>query len=48
MFLNAGSKDAGVDPDWDPVSRRYIGKHSVYNSNMQSGIENENNNEKKE
>jgi len=25
MYMNAGSSDAGVDPDWDPVERKWKG-----------------------
>ena len=25
MYLNAGSQDAGIDPDWDPVTHRWTG-----------------------
>jgi hypothetical protein len=25
MYMNAGSQDAGIDPDWDPVDRKWKG-----------------------
>lgn len=25
MYMNAGSHDAGVDPDWDPVTKQWNG-----------------------
>lgn len=25
MYLNAGSSDAGIDPDWDPIERKWKG-----------------------
>lgn len=25
MYMNAGSSDAGIDPDWDPVERKWKG-----------------------
>ena len=25
VFINAGSKDVGADPDWDPVTKTYLG-----------------------
>ncbi len=25
VFFNAGTKDVGADPDWDPVTKTYLG-----------------------
>mmetsp|Transcript_9721 Transcript_9721/g.16058 ORF Transcript_9721/g.16058 Transcript_9721/m.16058 type:complete len:82 (+) Transcript_9721:82-327(+) len=25
MYMNAGSSDAGADPDWDPVEKKWKG-----------------------
>jgi hypothetical protein len=25
LYLNAGSQDVGIDPDWDPVTRKWKG-----------------------
>mmetsp|Transcript_4382 Transcript_4382/g.8888 ORF Transcript_4382/g.8888 Transcript_4382/m.8888 type:complete len:86 (+) Transcript_4382:120-377(+) len=25
LYMNAGNQDAGIDPDWDPVTRRWTG-----------------------
>ena len=25
LYMNAGNRDVGVDPDWDPINRRWKG-----------------------
>lgn len=29
MFLNYGSKDGGLDPNWDPQTHTYKGRKSI-------------------
>ena len=26
MYMNSGSSDGGIDPDWDPVEKKWKGK----------------------
>ena len=33
--MNAGSHDAGKDPDWDPVEKRWTGYEKQYQKKLQ-------------